>query len=191
MIYSIKFGYRNLRYQDFRLQYISMSSLLPAEIIENRIYVFRGQKVMIDRDLSNLYGVEIKRLNESVQRNIKRFPEDFAFKMTKEEFKIWKSQFATSKYKHLRKLPTLFTEPGIAMLSSVLNSEKAIAVNIQIIRTFIYLRDTAIKHSDLRLRLDHLEKQYDEQFKIVFDALRQTIDENSNKGEIGFKDTSK
>ena len=142
---------------------------------------------MIDRDLSNLYGVELKRLNESVRRNGVRFPEDFAFKITKDEFKIWKSQFATSKYKHLRKLPTVFTEPGIAMLSSVLNSDKAIAVNIQIIRTFISLRNMALEHSDLRLRIEFLEKQYDKQFKIVFDALRQTIDDDSKKGEIGFK----
>lgn len=111
------------------------------------------------------------------------------FELSAQEFENWRSQFATSKSDRqgLRYKSLVFTEPGIAMLSSVLNSEKAIAVNIQIIRTFIYLRDMALEHTDLRLRIDHLEKQYDEQFKIVFDALRQTIDDDSNKTDIGFK----
>lgn len=166
-----------------------MKNLLPPEVIENRIYMFRGQKVMMDRDLAKLYGVETKRLKEAVRRNASRFPEDFMFELSAQEFENWRSQFATSKSDRqgLRYKSLVFTEPGIAMLSSVLNSEKAIAVNIQIIRTFIYLRDMALEHTDLRLRIDHLEKQYDEQFKIVFDALRQTIDDDSNKTDIGFK----
>lgn len=170
------------------LQYIPMQSLLPAEIIESRIYVFRGQKVMIDRDLAKLYEVEIRSLNQSVRRNIERFPQDFCFQLTEEEWTSLRSQTVILKPGRGGKgfRPLAFTEPGIAMLSSVLKSKQAIAMNIQIIRTFIYLRDMAIEHSDLRLRLDFLEKQYDEQFKIVFDALRRTIDDDSRKSEIGF-----
>jgi len=162
-------------------------SLLLTEVIENRIYVFRKRKAMLDRDLARLYGVETKRLKEAVRRNKNRFPEDFMFELSTVEFANWRSQFATSKSDRqgLRYKSLAFTEPGIAMLSSILNSEKAIAVNIQIIRTFISLRDMAVEHSDLRLRIDFLEKQYDEQFKIVFDALRKTIDDDSKKGEIG------
>lgn len=166
---------------------MTTSPLLPTEIIENRIYVFRGQKVMLDRDLARLYGVTTTRFNESVRRNISRFPEEFAFQLTREEFANLISQIATSSWGGVRKEPIAFTEHGIAMLSSILKSEKAIAVNIQIIKAFIYLRDAAIEHSDLRLRVDFLERQYDEQFKIVFDALHQTIDDASKKTAIGFK----
>lgn len=168
---------------------MTTTPLLPTEIIENRIYVFRGQKVMIGPDLAKLYAVEVKYLNQSVRRNIERFPEDFCFQLTKEEWISLRSQIVTLNPGRGGKgfRPLVFTEPGIAMLSSILNSKKAIAVNIQIIRTFIYLRDMAIEHSDLRLRLDFLEKQYDEQFKIVFDALRQTIDDESKKTPIGSK----
>ncbi len=142
---------------------------------------------MLDRDLARLYGVTTTRFNESVRRNISRFPEEFAFQLTKDEFANLISQIAISSWGGIRKEPIAFTEHGIAMLSSILKSEKAIAVNIQIIKAFIYLRDAAIEHSDLRLRVDFLEKQYDEQFKIVFDALRQTIDDASKKTPIGFK----
>ncbi len=137
-----------------------MSLSLPAEVIENRIYVFRGQKVMLDRDLAKLYEVEIRSLNQSVRRNIKRFPQDFCFQLTKEEWASLKSQFVILKPGRGGKgfRPLAFTEPGIAMLSSVLKSDRAIAINIQIIRTFISLRDMALEHSDLRLRIDFLEK---------------------------------
>ncbi len=168
-----------------------MASLLPIEIIENRIYVFRGKKVMLDRDLAKLYGLETKVLLQSVKRNVERFPEDFAFRLTEKEFHNLRSQIVTSSWGGQRYLPFVFTEHGIAMLSSILKSKQAIAVNIQIIRTFIYLRDMAIEHSDLRLRLDFLEKQYDEQFKIVFDALRQTIEDSGKKSDIRFKDKHK
>lgn len=166
-----------------------MPPLLPIEIIENRIYTFRNQKVMLDRDLAKLYGVKTMRLNEAVRRNINRFPPDFMFQLTKEETENWISQIAISNSQKMgiRKSPRAFTEHGIAMLSGILNSDKAIAVNIQIIRAFISLRDMALEHSDLRLRIDSLEKQYDEQFKIVFDALRRTIDDDQKKSEIGFK----
>lgn len=133
---------------------------------------------MLDRDLAKLYGVQTKVLLQSLRRNIHRFPEDFAFQLTDKEFSDLRSQIVTSSWGGQRYAPFAFTEHGIAMLSSVLKSKKAIAVNIQIIRTFIYLRDMALEHSDLRLRIDLLEKQYDEQFKIVFDALRQTIDDD-------------
>ncbi|MEK7632939.1 MAG: ORF6N domain-containing protein [Patescibacteria group bacterium] len=164
-----------------------MAMILPIEIVENKIFVLRGQKVMLDRDLAKLYKIETKRFNESVQRNLRRFPEDFSFRLTEKEFFNLRSQFATSSWGGIRYPPRAFTESGIAMLSSVLSSEKAIAVNIQIIRAFVYLRDMALEHSDLRLRIDFLEKQYDEQFKIVFDALRQTIDDESKKNKIGFE----
>lgn len=163
-----------------------MQNLLPSEVIENRIYVLRGKKVMLDRDLAKLYGVETKVLLQAVKRNGGRFPEDFAFQLSKEEFLNLRSQIVTSSWGGTRYHPFVFTEHGIAMLSSVLKSEQAIAVNIQIIRAFIHLRDIALKHSDLRLRIDFLEKQYDEQFKIVFDALRQTIDDSAKKSKIGF-----
>lgn len=141
---------------------------------------------MLDRDLAGVYGVETKSFNRSVRRNIKRFPPNFMFQLTKDEFKNLRRQFGTSSWGGERYAPFAFTEHGIAMLSGVLKSERAIAVNIQIINAFIALRDMALEHSDLRLRIDFLEKQYDEQFKIVFDALRQTIDDDSRKGEIGF-----
>lgn len=161
--------------------------LFPTEIIENRIYVFRGQKVMLDRDLARLYEVETKSFNRSVRRNMNRFPPNFMFQLTKEEFENLRYQFGTSSWGGERYTPSAFTEHGIAMLSGILKSERAITINIQIINTFIALRDMAIEHSDLRLRVDYLEKQYDEQFKIVFDALRQTIDDASKKTKIGFK----
>lgn len=166
-----------------------MEDVLPTEMIEKRIYVFRGQKVIIDRDLAELYGVKIRTLNQTVRRNIERFPNDFCFQLTREEWESLRSQMVILKSGRGGKgfYPLVFTEPGIAMLSSILKSKQAIAVNIQIIRTFIYLRNMAIEHSDLRLRVDFLEKHYDEQFKIVFDALRQTIDKDSGKNEIGFK----
>ena len=163
-------------------------SLLPTEIIDNRIYVFRGKKVILDRDLAKLYEVETKSFNRSVRRNMKRFPPEFMFQLTNVEFENLRYQFGTSSWGGERYAPFAFTGHGIAMLSGVLKSERAITVNIQIINAFIALRDMAVEHSDLRLRIDFLEKQYDEQFKIVFDALRQTIDDDSKKGEIGFRE---
>ncbi len=165
---------------------MTTSPLLPTEIIENRIYVFRGQKVMLDRDLAGLYGVKTMALNQAVRRNIERFPENFMFQLTKDEVNLI-SQIVISSWGGTRKPPFVFTEHGIAMLSGVLKSKRAIAINIQIINAFIALRDMAIEHSDLRLRVDFLEKQYDAQFKIVFDALRETIDDVSKKAAIGFR----
>ena len=166
-----------------------MFSVSPIEIIENRIYILRNTKVMIDRDLAKLYGIETKELKQTVKRNAERFPLDFMFELNNEEFANWRSQFVTSNSDRqgLRHKPLVFTEQGIAMLSGVLRSKRAITINIQIMRAFVYLRDMALEHSDLRLRIDFLEKQYDEQFKIVFDALRRTIDDDQRKSEIGFK----
>jgi len=145
---------------------------------------------MLDRDLALLYGVETRALNQAVRRNIKRFPEDFMFQLTKEEMEIWKSQIVISNKERmgLRKRPYAFTENGVAMLSSVLNSERAITVNIQIMRTFTRLREMLATHKELARRLDELEKKYDAQFKVVFDALRQLMAvPEPKKKRIGFR----
>lgn len=169
-------------------------SLVPLELIESRIYLIRGKKVMLDRDLARLYGVPTGVLNQAVKRNSKRFPEDFMFQLDKAETELWlaqplRSQIVTLKRgEHIKYLPYAFTEQGVAMLSSVLNSERAIMVNIQIMRTFTKLREMIASHEDLRMKLEVLEKRYDEQFSIVFDALRQMIeDDDGPKSLIGFK----
>ncbi len=150
-----------------------MQELIPVEVIERKIYLIRGHKVMLDNDLAELYGVPTKRLNEQVRRNLRRFPDDFMFQLTDEEAVILRSQFATSKRGGRRYLPYVFTEQGVAMLSTVLNSERAIEVNIAIMRVFVKLREMISSHKDLAKRLDDLEKKYDAQFKVVFDAIRQ------------------
>jgi hypothetical protein len=137
------------------------------EVIMNKIYLVRGQKVMIDRDLAELYGVETKRLKEAVRRNITRFPPDFLFEMDKDEFENWRTQNATSKEdkQGLRYAPFCFTEQGVTMLSCVLNSERAIAVNIQIIRIFTRMREMLLTHKDILLQLEKIERklgQHDE-----------------------------
>ena len=171
------------------IEWIHMSSIIPNERIESRIFVIRGQKVMLDRDLANLYGVETKVLNQSVRRNIERFPADFMFELTYEEWRNLRSQIVTSssEYGGRRYLPNVFTEPGVAMLSSVLKSKQAIAVNIQIIRSFIKLRDMVRGDEQLLRRLDYMERHYDEQFKIVFDAIRRMHTSDEERPEIGFK----
>ena len=145
---------------------------------------------MLDRDLARLYGVEVKNLKRQVRRNLDRFPSDFMFKLSRQEFKNWRCQFGTSNFADkmgLRYPPYAFTEPGVAMLSSVLNSRKAIQVNIQIIRTFIKLREMLLTHEDLRRKIEAMEKKYDRQFKAVFDAIRKllTPPEKPKRG-IGF-----
>ncbi len=165
-------------------------SFIPAERIEAKIFLFRGVKVMLARDLALLYGVETKVLNQAVNRNIERFPGDFMFQLTKEEEVIWRSQIVTSKSERigLRYAPYAFTEQGVAMLSSVLKSKQAIMVNIQIIRAFTKLREMMSENDFLRLKLEVLEKRFDEQFKVVFDALRRIFTvEDGPKPEIGFK----
>ena len=132
---------------------------------------------MLDHDLAKLYGVSTKRLNEQVRRNIKRFPGDFMFQLSQEEDDLLRSQFATSNAGRggRRYLPFAFTEQGVAMLSSVLNSERAIAVNIQIMRAFAKIREMILSHKDLQKKIDEMEKKYDHNFKIVFDALRKLL----------------
>ena len=129
-----------------------MKSMIPVEVIEKKIFLIRGQKVMLDRDIAEMYGVETKRLNEQVRRNTKRFPEDFMFQLSKEEFENWRSQIATSNSDKmgLRRRPYAFTENGVAMLSSVLTSDRAIEVNIQIMRTFTRLKTLALENNELK-----------------------------------------
>jgi hypothetical protein len=170
----------------------SESSLVPAERIERAILLIRGQKVLLDRDLAQLYGVSTGRLNEQVRRNLGRFPADFMFQLSKEEFENWKSQIATSNSAAkmgLRKRPYAFTEQGVAMLSSVLSSARAVQVNIDIMRAFVRFRQLLGSHAELARKLEALEKKYDAQFKIVFDAIRETLKPPPEKprGRIGFR----
>ena len=151
---------------------------VPVERIEQSILLIRGQKVMLDVDLAGLYGVSVKRLNEQVKRNRERFPSDFMFQLTEQEVTDLRSQFATLKRgrgQHRKYLPYAFMEQGVAMLSSVLNSKRAIQVNIAIMRAFIRLRQILASHKELARRLDELEKKYDAQFKSVFEAIRQLM----------------
>ena len=167
-----------------------MKEIVPVEIIESKILLLRGRKVMLDRDLAALYGVETKALNQAVKRKAKRFPEDFMFRLTKAEMRNWKSQIVTSNYRvkmGFRKVPYAFTQNGIAMLSSVLNSNRAVNVNIQIMRTFTRLMEIISAHKDLARRLGELESKYDAQFKIVFDAIRELMfPPEKLKKRIGF-----
>ena len=154
-----------------------MTDLVPMESITGRILFLRGMKVMLDRDLADLYGVETKLLKRQVRRNIDRFPDDFMFELTPEELDNWRCQFGTSKSDKmgLRYPPLAFTEQGVAMLSSVLNSKRAIQVNIQIMRAFTRLRQMLATHEDLRRKIEDMESKYDEQFRAVFKALRQLL----------------
>lgn len=164
--------------------------VIPHDRIERKIYSFRGKKVMVDRDLASLYGVETRILNQAVRRNIERFPDDFMFQLTESEMNVWISQFVTSKRERMgiRKQPLVFTEQGVAMLSSVLRSKSAITVNIQIMRTFTKMREMLVENDDLRRKVELMEKHYDEQFQIVFDAIRRQKDEKDpNVQEIGFR----
>lgn len=169
--------------------------IIPDERIEHKIFLMRGKKVMFDSDLAVLYGVSTGRLNEQVKRNKKRFPPDFMFRLNKEEAEIWvlqflRSQFATLKQgKNIKYLPYVFTEQGVAMLSGILNSDRAIQVNIQIMRTFTKLREMIASNRDLRIKIEKLEKNYDKKFKIVFDTLRKFLDDGKNQEVkvIGFK----
>lgn len=164
-----------------------MKALIPVELIEKKILLIRGEKVMLDSDLAVLYGVVTKRLNEQVRRNLRRFPEDFMFQLTSEEAESLRSHFATSKRGGRRYLPYAFTEQGVAMLSSVLNSKRAIEVNILIMRAFVKLREMLATHKDLAKKLEEMEKKYDAQFKAVFDAIRELMKPPEPKRrQIGF-----
>lgn len=163
--------------------------IIPSERIEKAILLIRGRKVMLDRDLAELYGVQTKVLNQAVKRHVNRFPPDFMFQLTRQEVANLKSQFVTSNsnWGGRRTPPYAFTEQGVAMLSSVLNSDRAVEVNISIMRAFVRLRDMLASHADLARKLEELEAKVDEQFRIVFDAIRQLmIYEEEPHRKIGF-----
>ncbi len=165
------------------------ANIIPTERIQHCIYLIRGEKVMLDKDLADLYGVDTKRLNEQVRRNLDRFPDDFMFQLTVDETECLRSQIATSKEGRggRRYLPYAFTEQGVAMLSSVLRSKRAVEVNIAIMRTFVQLRRILADNKLLRDKIEHLEKKYDEQFQQVFAILECMIQEESKpKSTIGF-----
>ena len=165
--------------------------LISEEIILQKILLMRGQKVMLDRDLADMYGVEVKRLNEAVKRNANRFPEDFMFQLAQNEWRDLKSQNATSSWGGARKPPYAFTEQGVAMLSSVLNSETAIQVNIQIIRLFTKMKQLVLDNKDLWSKIEKIEQQLvknDEELKTVFAYLKKLlVQDNKPRNPIGFR----
>ena len=168
-----------------------MASLVPQEIIESKIYLIRGKKVMLDKDLAILYKVSTKALNQAVKRNYDRFPSDFMFQLTKEEAYSLRSQFVTLKRgHHIKYFPYVFTEQGVAMLSSVLNSKRAVQVNIQIMRIFIKLREIIINNKEILERLKEIESKvnnHDEEIKSIFNAIKELINGKVNpKRKIGF-----
>jgi hypothetical protein len=166
---------------------IKSIEIVPIEAIQQSILLIRKEKVLLDADISNLYGVPTKVFIQAVKRNLKRFPSDFMFQLTEKEFQNLRSQIVTSSWGGRRYLPYAFTEQGVAMLSSVLNSERAIQVNIEIMRVFVHLRRLINSHKELRQQLENLEKKYDKQFKVVFDAIHQLmIPPETKKRPIGF-----
>ena len=165
--------------------------MLPDKIITSKIYLIRNEKVMLDYDLAELYSVETKNLNRGVKRNINRFPEDFMFQLTKQEVKNLRFQIGTSSWGGQRYLPYAFTEQGVAMLSSILNSDRAIAVKIQIIRMFTRMRQFIITQKDILLKLEKLEKgseNHDEKIKLIFEYLKELLTKPAEpRKQIGFK----
>jgi hypothetical protein len=176
--------------------------LLSEEKIVNRIYLVRGKKVMLDRDLAEMYGVETRVLNQAVKRNLRRFPDDFRFQLTTQEMENWISQIVISNLNRekmgMRRQPYVFTEQGVAMLSSVLNSDRAIDVNIQIIRVFTRIREVLITHKDLLLKIEQLEKnamaqngyigKHEEQLQMIFETLKNLLDSSRPEMEkVGYK----
>jgi phage regulator Rha-like protein len=182
---------------------IHMSRLIEINepLIKSKIYLIRGQKVMLDSDLAEMYGVETKRLKEQVRRNIERFPEDFMFEITKEETELIlklqipapsRSQFATlNRGQNVKYLPFVFTEHGVLMLSSVLRSEQAIQVNIQIMRVYTKLKELLVTHKDILVKLEQLERKtdkHDEQIQLIFDYIKKLVEQPTERTErIGFK----
>ncbi len=164
-----------------------MAELIPQEVVEKRIYMIRNQKVMIDRDLAELYGVETRVLNQAVKRNIKRFPDDFMFSLTRDEIMNLSQIVISSKIKHAPGV-FAFTEQGVAMLSCVLKSDRAVQVNIEIMRTFVRLRKMLASNAQLARKLKALEKKYDKQFKVVFEAIYSLMEApEKKKQKIGFR----
>lgn len=177
-------------------------SLVPDEVILNKILLLRGVRVIVDRDIASLYGVETKVLNQAVKRNIRRFPADFMFQMSEEEFKNWKSQFVTSKNERmgLRKKPFVFTEQGIAMLSGVIGSEIAITVSIQIIRVFVRLREILVQNAEILQKIEEIQRkdiEQDQAIMLIFQYLKQMEQLRSDNSEpqtrrrIGFQSGNK
>ena len=165
-------------------------SVLPEENIVHRIFFIRGRKVLLDFDLARLYGVETRALKQQVRRNIERFPDDFMFNLTKKEWDelITNCDMFPSSIRHLPGPPFAFTEQGVAMLSSVLKSKKAIQVNIAIMRAFVQLRQLIDSNRELAKRIDEIENKYDNQFKLVFEAIKQLIrQENEIRIAVGFR----
>jgi len=166
------------------------SSLVPVERIERTIYLIRGEKVILDADLARLYGVTTARLNQQVSRNLERFPADFMFQLTAEEFKALMLQTATSKKGRggRRKLPLVFTEHGAIMAANVLNNARAIQASVEVVRAFVRLRQMLASNAELSRRLDELENKYDRNFKVVFDAIRQLMSPPPpSRKPIGFR----
>ncbi len=168
-----------------------MKAAIPMATIEQKILLIRGQKVMLDSDLAELYGVTTKRLNEQVRRNIERFPSDFTFQLSPAEFASLRSHFATLKPgrgQHRKYMPYVFTEHGALMVASVLNTPRAVEVSLYVVRAFVRLRAMIISHTDLARKPDELEKKYDGQFHVLFDAIRKlmTVEEKPRR-KIGFE----
>ena len=175
--------------KDLKPQSDTSMPRIRAENIPQRILTIRGHRVMLDVDLAELYDVQTKALNQAIQRNMDRFPEDFMFQLTEAEFAGLRSQFVTSKKKRggRRYMPYVFTEQGVAMLSGVLNSDRAVQVNIAIMRAFVRMRETMASHRELAQRLNALEKTYDARFRVVFDAIRALMEPpKTPRKRIGF-----
>ena len=170
-------------------------AMVSEENILEKIYLIRGQKVMLDRDLAEMYGVEVRVLNQAVKRNATRFPEDFMFQINRDEFQNLKSQFVISSWGGSRTLPYAFTEQGVAMLSSVLNSETAIQVNIQIIRLFTKMKQLILDNKDLWMKIEKIEQHLvknDEEIKTIFAYLKKLlVPENKPRNPIGFRTSGK
>jgi phage regulator Rha-like protein len=170
-----------------------LQALVAEQKILNKIYAIRGEKVMLDQDLAEMYGVETKQLKRQVKRNIDRFPKDFMFELTAKEFENLRSQIGTSSWGGTRYMPMAFTEQGVAMLSSVLNSKTAIEVNIRIIRVFTKMREFALTHKEILLQLAKLEKEVkgnSKDIENIFTVLKELIEKNSKplpRNKIGFK----
>lgn len=172
---------------------MTRSIMIPDEVIIDKIYLIRGQKVMIDRDLAELYGVETKVLKQAVRRNLTRFPKDFMFEMNKREFTSWRADNVRSVKDKLglRYAPFCFTEQGVTMLSCILNSATAVAVNIKVIRIFTKLREMVLTHKDILLKIEQIEKkmvQHDDDIKLIFDYLKELLNPKTEPmRRIGFK----
>ena len=169
--------------------------VITEERVISKIYLIKGQKVMLDKDLAELYGVTTGNLNKAVARNSKRFPKDFMFELTKGEFENIKGQLGADGWGGTRKMPKAFTEQGVAMLSGVLNSDRAIAVNVQIMRVYTKMRTMILTHKDLLLKMEEMEKRLggqDEKIQAIFDYLKQFIqDQEKPRKQIGYKTKSK